>query len=86
MGTMPGKISSGLRALLPWAISAGLLAYAFGWATDWQRLVEATERADLPALTESFESSTTPGVFLAGEVTGYALVRTAIGHGPGATQ
>lgn len=48
MGTMPGKISSGLRALLPWAISAGLLAYAFGWATDWQRLVEATERADLP--------------------------------------
>lgn len=45
---MQGKLYSGLRALLPWAISAGLLAYTFGWATDWQRLVEATERADLP--------------------------------------
>lgn len=45
---MQGKLYSGLRALLPWVISAGLLAYAFGWATDWQRLVEATERADLP--------------------------------------
>ena len=45
---MPGKLSRGLRALLPWAISAALLAYAFGWATDWQRLVAATERADLP--------------------------------------
>ncbi len=45
---MSGKLSSRLRALLPWAISAALLAYAFGWATDWQRLVEATERANLP--------------------------------------
>ena len=37
-----------LRGALPWLISAGLLIYVFGWATDWQRLREATERADLP--------------------------------------
>jgi hypothetical protein len=36
------------RSIVPWIISAGLLAYVFGWATDWERLREATERADLP--------------------------------------
>jgi len=42
-------VSAGrLRGALPWLISAGLLLYVFGWATDWQRLREATERADLP--------------------------------------
>ncbi|HVS18235.1 MAG TPA: NAD(P)-binding domain-containing protein [Planctomycetota bacterium] len=45
------------------------------------RLADVAERRDLPALTEALESNTQPGLFLAGEVTGYALVRTAIGHG-----
>ena len=36
------------RATLPWLISAGLLVYVFGWATDWQGLRDATERADVP--------------------------------------
>jgi dihydropyrimidine dehydrogenase (NAD+) subunit PreT len=44
-------------------------------------LADVTERRDLPAVGENFESLTQPGLFLAGEVTGYALVRTAIGHG-----
>lgn len=35
-------------ALLPWAVSAALLFYLFGFATDWDRLREATSRADLP--------------------------------------
>jgi thioredoxin reductase/ferredoxin len=39
------------------------------------------ERRDLPALSEHLESAPTPGLFLAGEVTGFALVRTAIAHG-----
>lgn len=39
------------------------------------------ERRDLPVLSEQLESKTTPGLFLAGEVTGYALVRTAVAHG-----
>ena len=44
-------------------------------------LGDLEERRDIPALTESLEAAGTPGLFLAGEVTGYALVRTAIGHG-----
>lgn len=42
---------------------------------------DITERSDIPALTEKFESTMTPNVFLAGEITGYALIRTAINHG-----
>jgi hypothetical protein len=37
-----------LRGALPWLISAGLLFYVFGWATDWQSLRAAAERADVP--------------------------------------
>ncbi len=37
-----------LRSALPWAVSALLLLYIFGYATDWQRLREATQRANLP--------------------------------------
>lgn len=37
-----------LRSALPWLISALLLLYVFGWATDWAQLIAATERADLP--------------------------------------
>ena len=44
-------------------------------------LGDIAQRDDIPALTEKFESTLTPGVFLAGEITGWALIRTAIGHG-----
>ncbi|MBL8861654.1 MAG: NAD(P)-binding domain-containing protein [Planctomycetes bacterium] len=47
-------------------------------------LGDVRERRDLPVLTEERESPHVPGLFLAGEVTGYALVRTAIGHGTAA--
>lgn len=43
-------------------------------------LGDLSERRDIPAL-EGLEAAGVPGLFLAGEVTGYALVRTAIGHG-----
>jgi len=36
------------RHLLPWAISTALLAYVFGWATDWTRLGHALEGANVP--------------------------------------
>lgn len=36
------------RHILPWLVSIALLAYVFGWATDWQRLRGATENANLP--------------------------------------
>ena len=44
-------------------------------------LGDISRRKDLPALTASFEAVGTPGLFLAGEVTGFALIRTAITHG-----
>jgi hypothetical protein len=37
-----------LRHVLPWVVSAALLAYAFGWATDWARLGQAMAGADVP--------------------------------------
>lgn len=37
-----------LRHVLPWVVSALLLAYAFGWATDWGRLARAMAGADVP--------------------------------------
>jgi len=36
------------RSLVPWLVSAALLAYVFGYATDWSRLLAALERADVP--------------------------------------
>jgi len=36
------------RHVLPWLISALLLAYVFGWATDWPRLYEALRAAHVP--------------------------------------
>jgi thioredoxin reductase/Pyruvate/2-oxoacid:ferredoxin oxidoreductase delta subunit len=39
------------------------------------------ERSDVPAVDERLEAVGSPGIFLAGEVTALALVRTAIEHG-----
>lgn len=44
-------------------------------------LEDLQNRRDIPALTDQFEARGTAGLFLAGEVTGYALIRTAIAHG-----
>jgi hypothetical protein len=37
-----------LRRLLPWVISLTALIYVFGFATDWERVLEATAGANLP--------------------------------------
>ncbi|MFT7676354.1 MAG: thioredoxin reductase/Pyruvate/2-oxoacid:ferredoxin oxidoreductase delta subunit [Planctomycetota bacterium] len=44
-------------------------------------LGDLSHRHDLPVLDEGLESPHAPGLFLAGEVTGFALIRTAIAHG-----
>jgi thioredoxin reductase/Pyruvate/2-oxoacid:ferredoxin oxidoreductase delta subunit len=44
-------------------------------------LGDLRSRDDIPALTEGLEVVGRPGLFLAGEVTGYALIRTAVAHG-----
>jgi thioredoxin reductase/Pyruvate/2-oxoacid:ferredoxin oxidoreductase delta subunit len=38
-------------------------------------------RRDIPVLSDNLEAKGMPGLFLAGEVTGQALIRTAIAHG-----
>lgn len=43
--------------------------------------VAAGERRDVPALTDGLEAVGVPGLFLAGEVTGRARIRTAVEHG-----
>ena len=37
-----------LRRVLPWLVSAALLVYVFGWLTEWDKLIEATQRANAP--------------------------------------
>jgi len=44
-------------------------------------LSNADERDDIPALSDDLEAIGSPGLFLAGEVTAHALIKTAIGHG-----
>lgn len=44
-------------------------------------LANAKERDDVPSLTPSLEAVGTPGLFLAGEVTAHALIKTAVEHG-----
>lgn len=44
-------------------------------------LGDLSERRDIPVLTSQLESPHVPGLFLAGEITGYALIRTAVAHG-----
>jgi thioredoxin reductase/NAD-dependent dihydropyrimidine dehydrogenase PreA subunit len=38
-------------------------------------------RSDLPAIDEEFQAVDVPGLYLAGELTGFSLVRNAVGHG-----
>lgn len=44
-------------------------------------LADVNERRDLPALADDLQAVGGPGIFLAGEVTGFALVRTAVTQG-----
>ncbi|CAG0979163.1 Ferredoxin--NADP reductase [Phycisphaerales bacterium] len=56
------------------ACPAGAIALTLG---------DVSRRRDLPAITEALEAATVPGIFLAGEISGFALVRTAIAQGAG---
>jgi thioredoxin reductase len=62
-------------------VGHGLCAAACPTAAIALTLGDLSERRDLPAVDERFEAVGTPGLFLAGEITGFALVRTAVGHG-----
>ncbi|MCB9880952.1 MAG: NAD(P)-binding domain-containing protein [Planctomycetes bacterium] len=62
-------------------VGHSLCAEACPTAAIAVRLSDVSDRNDLPAIDDKLESSTMPGVFLAGELTGFALIRTAIQHG-----
>lgn len=49
-------------------------------------MADRSGREDLPALLPDMEAIGQPGLYLAGEVTGYALIRTAVDHGRRAAQ
>lgn len=42
---------------------------------------DLSERKDLPATKEDFEAVGVPGLYIAGELTGFSLVRNAVAHG-----
>ncbi|MEM7305620.1 MAG: NAD(P)-binding domain-containing protein [Planctomycetota bacterium] len=44
-------------------------------------LADIGTRRDVPAITEELEAAGEPGLFLAGEVTAHALIKTAVEHG-----
>lgn len=44
-------------------------------------LGDLTERDDVPVLSEALEAVGMPGMFLAGEITAHALIKTAVDHG-----
>jgi len=45
------------------------------------KLADLGERRDLPALTRSFQALRVPGLYLAGEITGRSLIRSAVEQG-----
>jgi len=45
------------------------------------QLADLDQRRDIPVLDEGLESPQRPGLFLAGEVTAHALIKTAVEHG-----
>ena len=62
-------------------VGHGLCAAACPTAAIALTLGDLQDRRDLPAVDEHLEAVGTPGLFLAGEITGFALVRTAVEHG-----
>jgi thioredoxin reductase len=62
-------------------IGHGLCAGACPTEAIALTLGDLSDRRDLPAIDENLEAVGVPGLFLAGEITGFALVRTAVQHG-----
>lgn len=62
-------------------VGHGLCAAACPTAAIALTLGDLSDRRDLPALSDDLEAVGIPGLFLAGEVGGFALVRTAVTQG-----
>jgi hypothetical protein len=66
---------------LPWILSAALLVYVFGWATDWGRLRIALSQADLP-LFIAFSTADRLAFFLVWTLLQAAALRRFVAHVP----
>jgi len=69
------------RQWLPWVLSAALLIYVFGWATDWTRLRIALEHADLP-LFITLASADRLAFFVVWTLLQAAALRRFVAHVP----
>jgi hypothetical protein len=71
----------GWRSIVPWIISGCLLAYVFGWATDWERLSQATQNANLP-LFMAFVTADRLAFFIIWTWLWAAALRRIVAHVP----
>ena len=62
-------------------VGHGLCAAACPTAAISLTLADLSSRRDIPAVTSELEAVGVPGLFLAGELGGFALVRTAVAQG-----
>lgn len=62
-------------------VGHGLCADVCPTAAIGLTLGDLSDRKDLPVISEEFEAIGVPGLFIAGELSGFSLVRTAVSHG-----
>ena len=69
------------RHVLPWLISAALLAYVFGWATDWDSLRNTMRNADVPRFL-AFTTADRLAYFVVWTAITTAAMRRFVDHVP----
>jgi len=69
------------RHVLPWVVSIALLAYVFGWATDWQRLRDAMGQANVPHFL-AFVATDRIGFFVVWTLFQALALRRFVAHVP----
>jgi len=69
------------KHIIPWIVSLALLVYVFNYATDWQRLREATEQANLP-LFLAFATADRLAFFVVWALLQGAALRRFVAHVP----
>ena len=69
------------RHVLPWVVSIALLVYVFGWATDWHRLRQALQAADVP-LFFAFAASDRLAFFIVWTLLQALALRRFVTHVP----
>ncbi len=69
------------KHIFPWVVSVALLVYVFNYATDWDRLREATEQANLP-LFLAFVTADRMAFFVVWALLQAAALRRFVTHVP----